>query len=149
MVCISEAPNHGSSTRKQRKLAIQYESKIDREFNTRGNYKLQPSLRTVAFKWITTLFLGVLILASVSFCKLSVISISERMHDVKTTESDVGKLFVMLQLIAVIPHVISFFRAVFKAAFRSDLLWPSRKSLIAVGISSYLVENKFNIRYNV
>lgn len=119
--------------RKHRKLAIQYETKIDRELNKNGRYKLRPSLRTVVLKWATTVALGLLILATVVFSKMSVISLSERMNDDNVTDTDVSKLFVMLQLIGVVPHVICFIRALFKAAFRSDIPWPKRRALIAVG----------------
>lgn len=102
-------------------LMVQGESKVDKELNKEEDYNHKPSLSTVILKWLSTIFLGILILGSVTISKISVISLSERMNDAKTSEKDVAKLFVMLQLIGIIPNLINLLRALLKVAFRSDI----------------------------
>lgn len=113
-------------------LIVQCEAKVDRELNQEKEYEHKPSLSTVILKWLITVFLGLLILVSVTISKVCVISISERMNDAKTSQKDVAKLFVMLQLIGILPDVFNFLRAFFKVVFRSDIPWPTRKALLLV-----------------
>lgn len=85
-----------------------------------------------------TFVLGLLLLACTVFSKVCVISLSERMIDDNTTPQEATLVFVMLQIIAVVPHVISFTRASFKIAFR-QLPWPKPKQTCVVSAYLYCV----------
>ncbi|XP_045184960.2 uncharacterized protein LOC123542969 isoform X2 [Mercenaria mercenaria] len=126
----------------KKKLAIQNQSKIDREFSKKISYRHRPSVKVIVTKWISTVILGALLLACVTDSKISIIALSNKMNrdEEEVKEGVVEKQFVMLQLLAVIPNVINFIRGIWAGAFRQDLPWPRKKALI-VGFFISLMES--------
>lgn len=120
-------------TKPRRKLAIEHQSKIDKEFSKKSAYRHRPSVKVVVIKWVSTAILGALLLACVTDSKISIIALSNKMNkDIEDKSEHAFKGFVILQLLAVIPNVINFIRGVWTGAFRKDLPWPRKKALIAV-----------------
>ncbi|XP_052786292.1 chitin synthase chs-1-like [Mya arenaria] len=103
-------------------------SKIKDVYQKKKDYRHRPSKKAVLIKWISTLLLFVLILGFINFSKISVISITNRMYHAEKNGHAPG-MFIMLQLMAVIPQVINFMRGIMRGAFRKDIPWPSKRSL--------------------
>lgn len=47
-------------------------------------------------------------------------------------QKDYGRMFVMLQILALVPNIVNFFRGVLAGAFRQDLPWPRKNALVMV-----------------
>ncbi|XP_052786371.1 uncharacterized protein LOC128221808 [Mya arenaria] len=117
----------------RQKLVIQMPSKIEVEYRKKKDYRHRPSKKVVLIKWISTFLLFVLILGFVNFSKISVISISNRMFHAGKDGHAPG-MFIMLQMMAVIPHIFNFIRGIMRGAFRKDIPWPSKRSMIAATV---------------
>ncbi|KAH3868290.1 hypothetical protein DPMN_031433 [Dreissena polymorpha] len=130
---------------KQETFVIETDSKIKRELKRKDNkHSFRPSYGVVVLKWLSTFLLCLLILAFVIFSKVGIVSISQQMsrelvEDAAAVKRTQG-VFVSLQIATVVPHVFSFLRGILMGAFRKDIPWPTRRSLI-LGVVLSIVES--------
>ncbi|XP_052786214.1 uncharacterized protein LOC128221652 [Mya arenaria] len=109
------------------------QAKIEDEYLNKKDYSHRPSKKVVLIKWITTLLLFVLILGFVNFSKISFISIANRMFHAEKN-GHAPWMFIMLQIVAVMPHIFNLIRGILRGAFRKDLPWPSKRSMRAATV---------------
>jgi hypothetical protein len=86
----------------------------------------------VAIKWISSFVILLLFGSCLVFSKISLLALSSAMHASNDNlDRDARcRMFVMLQIISVVPHVINLIRGVWKCVLRRDRKWPKGKVMI-------------------
>ncbi|XP_078327748.1 uncharacterized protein LOC111112966 isoform X4 [Crassostrea virginica] len=114
-------------------LSVKKESKIERCTKKLSTHS-GPSKLIVVLKWITTTLFGAVLLASLVSSKITLLGLA---WNVKSgTERE--EAFVMCLVVLLAPNVISLVRALWNVIGRSDIPWPSKKSMVLVVLSSAL-----------
>jgi hypothetical protein len=97
----------------------------------------KASRAEVAIKWISTIVIALLFLACLIQSKISLLALSSAMHASNDyLDRDARcRMFVLLQIIALVPHVINLIRGVWGGVLRRDRKWPKGKvMLVAVSM---------------
>ena len=112
-------------------LAVSKKAKIEIFKDRKEDLLKRPSKLYVAYKWLLTFFFGCALLACVTFSKTSVIALGTDLH-ISEDMSNHNSVFVMLQMIVLIPYSFTFLRSLWAIIGRQDLPWPKRSAVIWV-----------------
>ncbi|KAL4216723.1 hypothetical protein ACF0H5_024446 [Mactra antiquata] len=129
----SSSAYSGTSSRKtsRKKLSVEQNSKIDKTLHENVTYHHRPSIQVVIIKWLSTILLALILLGCVTESKLSVVVLSHSMNKEASDNLNMScRLFVMLQILLLVPNGINFIRGIWAGGFRKDIPWPKKSSLI-------------------
>ncbi|XP_053387016.1 chitin synthase-like isoform X2 [Mercenaria mercenaria] len=118
-------------------LVINHPAKIqaaDKEYK----HNQTASVKAVIIKWISTIFMALLFLACLVHSRITILALSESLHAPNSLNLIARtRLFVLLQIIAVVPHFINMVRGIWCGLLRADRKWPigRRKWILATFVS--------------
>ncbi|XP_052809565.1 uncharacterized protein LOC128238038 [Mya arenaria] len=95
--------------------------------NNQVTSQSSSSWRGKSCKWILTAVLSLFLLALITCSKVSIMVLSKRLADrVNTTKESTVILFVMLEMMILIPNIVTLFRSIIKCYFRRDIPSPAK-----------------------
>ncbi|XP_053386950.1 uncharacterized protein LOC123542823 [Mercenaria mercenaria] len=124
------------------RLLIHQVSKIHEDgIQKRNDNTNKPSCKVVAVKWFSSIFIALLFLTCLTHSKISLLVLSGAMHAQNHHALDINarsRLFVMLQIISLAPHVINFVRGVWCGILRKDRKWPKPHVTLIMTVMSII-----------
>jgi hypothetical protein len=92
----------------------------------------KASRAEVSIKWISTIFIALLFLVCLIHSKISLLALSSDMHASNDNLDRHARcrMFVILQIISLVPHVINLIRGVWGGVLRRDREWPKGKVML-------------------